>query len=159
MVRPTPSRCRSATISANAASTSSGRSDTQASSVHEPAGRCSRSWSHELSRPWPDLPSMFTRWVRWTVGRVSPVTCSDIRVAKHCACPSPCLRSTNASGGAEREAREAVLYFLMKWVFIGPLLRAFFRPEVEGRENIPADGGALLASNHLAVADSFFLPL
>jgi 1-acyl-sn-glycerol-3-phosphate acyltransferase len=52
-----------------------------------------------------------------------------------------------------------VLYFLMKWVFIGPLLRLFFRPEVEGRENIPAKGGALLASNHLAVADSFFLPL
>lgn len=51
------------------------------------------------------------------------------------------------------------MYFLMKWVFIGPLLRLFFRPEVEGKENIPADGGALLASNHLAVADSFFLPL
>jgi 1-acyl-sn-glycerol-3-phosphate acyltransferase len=52
-----------------------------------------------------------------------------------------------------------VLYFVMKWVFIGPLLRLFFRPEVEGKENIPATGGALLASNHLAVADSFFLPL
>ncbi len=60
--------------------------------------------------------------------------------------------------GEEREAREAV-YVLMKWVFIGPLLRLFFRPEVEGKENIPAKGGALLASNHLAVADSFFLPL
>jgi 1-acyl-sn-glycerol-3-phosphate acyltransferase len=44
-------------------------------------------------------------------------------------------------------------------VFLGPLLRLVFRPEVEGRENIPPDGGALLASNHLAVADSFFLPL
>jgi 1-acyl-sn-glycerol-3-phosphate acyltransferase len=52
-----------------------------------------------------------------------------------------------------------VLYFWMKWVFLGPVLRLFFRPEVEGGENIPADGGALLASNHLAVADSFFLPL
>jgi 1-acyl-sn-glycerol-3-phosphate acyltransferase len=62
-------------------------------------------------------------------------------------------------GRTEREAREAVLYFWMKWVFLGPLLRLVFRPEVEGRENIPADGGALLASNHLAVADSFFLPL
>jgi 1-acyl-sn-glycerol-3-phosphate acyltransferase len=62
-------------------------------------------------------------------------------------------------GRAEREAREAVLYFLMKWVFLGPLLRLVFRPEVEGRENIPSGGGAILASNHLAVADSFFLPL
>jgi 1-acyl-sn-glycerol-3-phosphate acyltransferase len=52
-----------------------------------------------------------------------------------------------------------VLYFWMKWVFLGPLLRLVFRPEVEGKENIPATGGALLASNHLAVADSFFLPL
>ncbi|MBB4904812.1 lysophospholipid acyltransferase family protein [Actinophytocola algeriensis] len=52
-----------------------------------------------------------------------------------------------------------MLYFWMKWVFLGPVLRLFFRPEVEGGENIPADGGALLASNHLAVADSFFLPL
>jgi 1-acyl-sn-glycerol-3-phosphate acyltransferase len=51
------------------------------------------------------------------------------------------------------------VYFLMKWVVIGPLLRLFFRPQVEGVENIPPDGGALLASNHLAVADSFFLPL
>ena len=52
-----------------------------------------------------------------------------------------------------------MLYFWMKWVFLGPVLRLFFRPEVEGAENIPAKGGALLASNHLAVADSFFLPL
>jgi 1-acyl-sn-glycerol-3-phosphate acyltransferase len=47
----------------------------------------------------------------------------------------------------------------MKHVFLGPVLRLFFRPEVEGEENVPASGGALLASNHLAVADSFFLPL
>ncbi len=52
-----------------------------------------------------------------------------------------------------------MLYWLMKHVFLGPLLRLFFRPEVEGGDNIPDDGGALLASNHLAVADSFFLPL
>jgi 1-acyl-sn-glycerol-3-phosphate acyltransferase len=52
-----------------------------------------------------------------------------------------------------------VLYWLMKHVFLGPLLRLFFRPEVEGGENIPDKGGAILASNHLAVADSFFLPL
>lgn len=52
-----------------------------------------------------------------------------------------------------------MLYFLMKWVFLGPVLKLFFRPSVEGAENIPEKGGALLASNHLAVADSFFLPL
>lgn len=52
-----------------------------------------------------------------------------------------------------------MLYWLMKHVFLGPLLRLFFRPEIEGEENVPDTGGALLASNHLAVADSFFLPL
>ncbi|OLF16843.1 lysophospholipid acyltransferase family protein [Actinophytocola xanthii] len=52
-----------------------------------------------------------------------------------------------------------MLYWLIKHVFLGPLLRLFFRPEIEGEENVPASGGAMLASNHLAVADSFFLPL
>jgi 1-acyl-sn-glycerol-3-phosphate acyltransferase len=52
-----------------------------------------------------------------------------------------------------------VLYWLMKYVLLGPLLRLVFRPRIEGTEHIPATGGAVLASNHLAVADSFFLPL
>ncbi|MFI9382311.1 lysophospholipid acyltransferase family protein [Kutzneria sp. NPDC052558] len=52
-----------------------------------------------------------------------------------------------------------MLYWLIKYVLLGPLLRLFFRPRIEGLENIPETGGALLASNHLAVSDSFFLPL
>jgi len=52
-----------------------------------------------------------------------------------------------------------VLYWLLKFVLLGPMLRLWCRPTIEGRENIPEHGGALLASNHLAVADSFFLPL
>ncbi|HEY3748091.1 MAG TPA: lysophospholipid acyltransferase family protein [Pseudonocardiaceae bacterium] len=52
-----------------------------------------------------------------------------------------------------------MMYSLMKHVLLGPVLRLFFRPKVEGAENIPTTGGAVLASNHLAVADSFFLPL
>ncbi len=48
----------------------------------------------------------------------------------------------------------------MKHIFLGPLLKVFFRPRIiEGAEHIPKDGGAILASNHLAVSDSFFLPL
>jgi 1-acyl-sn-glycerol-3-phosphate acyltransferase len=47
----------------------------------------------------------------------------------------------------------------MKWVFLGPLMRLAFRPEVRGSENLPRSGGALVASNHLAVLDSFVLPL
>ncbi len=34
-----------------------------------------------------------------------------------------------------------------------------FRPWVEGMENIPEKGPAILASNHLSFSDSFFLPL
>ncbi|WP_089950948.1 lysophospholipid acyltransferase family protein [Lentzea xinjiangensis] len=53
-----------------------------------------------------------------------------------------------------------MLYWLMKHVLLGPILRLFFQPKIiEGAENIPEDGGAILASNHLAVSDSFFLPL
>ncbi|GAA2968317.1 lysophospholipid acyltransferase family protein [Actinokineospora diospyrosa] len=52
-----------------------------------------------------------------------------------------------------------MLYWLMKRVLLGPVLHLFFRPRVEGLEHVPTTGGALLASNHLAVSDSFFLPL
>jgi len=52
-----------------------------------------------------------------------------------------------------------VLYWWSKFVLLGPLMRLFCRPEIEGLENIPERGGAILASNHLAVVDSFFLPL
>ncbi|PXY33062.1 1-acyl-sn-glycerol-3-phosphate acyltransferase [Prauserella sp. PE36] len=52
-----------------------------------------------------------------------------------------------------------MLYRLMKYVLLGPLLRLFWPTKVTGLENIPETGGAILASNHLAVADSFFMPL
>ena len=41
----------------------------------------------------------------------------------------------------------------------GPFLRALARPEVIGAENIPASGPAIMASNHLSVVDSIYLPL
>jgi 1-acyl-sn-glycerol-3-phosphate acyltransferase len=52
-----------------------------------------------------------------------------------------------------------VFYWLAKWVFIGPVLRAFWRPWIDGAENIPYDRPAILASNHLSFSDSFFFPL
>jgi 1-acyl-sn-glycerol-3-phosphate acyltransferase len=51
------------------------------------------------------------------------------------------------------------MFWLMKWVFLGPLLRLLFRPRIEGLRHVPESGGVILAGNHLAVADSFFLPL
>lgn len=50
-------------------------------------------------------------------------------------------------------------YWLFKYVLLGPLLALIGRPKVEGLENIPDHGAVILASNHLAVMDSFYLPL
>ena len=52
-----------------------------------------------------------------------------------------------------------MFYWLMKYIVIGPILKAIFRPWIVGRRNIPVEGGAILASNHLSFADSVFLPL
>jgi 1-acyl-sn-glycerol-3-phosphate acyltransferase len=52
-----------------------------------------------------------------------------------------------------------VFYWLLKHLLLGPLMRLACHPQVQGAEHIPGRGGAILASNHLAVADSFFLPL
>ncbi len=52
-----------------------------------------------------------------------------------------------------------MFYWLMKYVVIGPIIKAIFRPWIVGRRNIPASGAAILASNHLSFADSIFLPL
>ncbi|GAA1220104.1 lysophospholipid acyltransferase family protein [Prauserella alba] len=52
-----------------------------------------------------------------------------------------------------------MVYRLLKYVLLGPLLRLLWPTKVTGTENIPAEGGAIIASNHLAVADSFFMPV
>ncbi|GAA3648789.1 lysophospholipid acyltransferase family protein [Microbacterium marinilacus] len=52
-----------------------------------------------------------------------------------------------------------MFYWLMKYIVIGPLVKAIFRPWVIGAGNIPQTGPAILASNHLSVSDSVFLPL
>lgn len=52
-----------------------------------------------------------------------------------------------------------MIYWILKHIVVGPAVRVVFRPWVEGRDNIPATGGAILASNHLSFSDSIFLPL
>ncbi len=52
-----------------------------------------------------------------------------------------------------------MFYWVCKYFLIGPWLRLLFRPKVEGMEHVPADGPAILASNHLSFSDSIFLPL
>ena len=50
----------------------------------------------------------------------------------------------------------------MYWVFkaiLKPLLKGLYRIRVEGLENVPKNGPAILAANHLSFLDSFFIPL
>ena len=51
------------------------------------------------------------------------------------------------------------MQYQLSRVVAGPILHAFGRPRATGLENIPASGPALLASNHLSIIDSVYLPL
>ncbi|MGW9118934.1 lysophospholipid acyltransferase family protein [Streptomyces sp. NPDC055663] len=51
-----------------------------------------------------------------------------------------------------------MFYQVLKYVIIGPLLRLFFRPRIEGLEHIPEEGAAIVAGNHLSFSDHFLMP-
>ncbi|HET9871714.1 MAG TPA: lysophospholipid acyltransferase family protein [Propionibacteriaceae bacterium] len=51
-----------------------------------------------------------------------------------------------------------MLYWVFKWVLFTPFVRLAFRPTVEGAENIPDTGPAILVSNHISAGDTFTLP-
>ena len=51
-----------------------------------------------------------------------------------------------------------MFYRVMKTT-LGMIMRVFYRPWIRGAEHVPAQGAAILAGNHLAVIDSFFLPM
>lgn len=52
-----------------------------------------------------------------------------------------------------------MFYWFLKRVILGPLLRLVYRPWAEGLEHVPAQGPAIVASNHLSFSDSLFMPL
>ena len=51
-----------------------------------------------------------------------------------------------------------MFYWFVKYL-LRPVFRLLFQPVVTGQEHIPPEGGALLASNHLSMCDSLFLPV
>ncbi len=52
-----------------------------------------------------------------------------------------------------------MLYWIMKHIVVGPYVKAVYRAWVRGIENVPATGPVIIASNHLSVLDSVFMPL
>ncbi|WP_430332815.1 lysophospholipid acyltransferase family protein [Rhodococcus sp. ACT016] len=50
-------------------------------------------------------------------------------------------------------------YLLCRYLLIGPALHLIGRPRILGREHVPRRGPVILAANHLAVLDSFYLTL
>src|SRR5204862_4369423 len=72
------------------------------------------------------------------------------------------MTTGRAMAGADRwtlRGRTRVLYWLLKYIVLGPVLKLIFRPQVEGRECVPDEGPAIIASNHLSFSDSIFMPL
>lgn len=53
---------------------------------------------------------------------------------------------------------KGVFYWVVKAI-LGPILRIVFRPWADGTENVPKQGPAIIASNHLSFSDHFFAPL
>ncbi|MEU3720191.1 lysophospholipid acyltransferase family protein [Streptomyces californicus] len=51
-----------------------------------------------------------------------------------------------------------MFYYVLKYVVLGPVLRLLFRPRIEGLDNIPEDGAAIVAGNHLSFSDHFLMP-
>ena len=51
------------------------------------------------------------------------------------------------------------MLYVMSRLVLKPLFWLFFRPHVSGRENVPATGAVILASNHLSFIDSIVIPL
>jgi 1-acyl-sn-glycerol-3-phosphate acyltransferase len=49
-------------------------------------------------------------------------------------------------------------YRILKGV-LAPPMRALYRVEIEGIENLPFEGAAIIAANHLSFVDSLFIPL
>ena len=54
--------------------------------------------------------------------------------------------------------REAGQLYTVARAILEPLFNFGFDLQVEGVENVPADGGAIIAPNHISVLDSFFVP-
>jgi 1-acyl-sn-glycerol-3-phosphate acyltransferase len=85
---------------------------------------------------------MYLPWAPWPSGAV-----------QHSRCPECRERRRERRGYVG-----PVAYWLLKAI-LTPIFFVLWRVKVEGRENIPREGSAVLAANHQSFCDSFFIPL
>ncbi|MGM1015953.1 MAG: lysophospholipid acyltransferase family protein [Actinomycetota bacterium] len=64
-----------------------------------------------------------------------------------------------ASEPSETAPRHAGFTYTLGRAVITPLARFIYRPRIEGRENVPAEGPVIFASNHLSFIDSIAIPV
>ena len=57
------------------------------------------------------------------------------------------------------ERLETPVYWLLRYGSLGPLVNLLYTTWIEGAENIPKTGAAILAPNHLSFIDSIVVPL
>ena len=69
------------------------------------------------------------------------------------------MRPGKASGLSTTSVNDAVSRAVMRYVLIGPPLKLLTGLHVEGRDNVPREGGLIVASNHLSFIDSMVIPL
>lgn len=68
-------------------------------------------------------------------------------------------RAADVTHRIEGDGSGGGAYWLFKNVLFGPGIKRIFRPIVDGADNVPTRGPAIIASNHLSVADWLFTPL
>lgn len=64
--------------------------------------------------------------------------------------------SSSAETGRRRRGR---FTYTLGRSLITPLARLVYRPRIEGREHVPAEGAVIFASNHLSFIDSIAIPV
>ncbi|WP_432559149.1 lysophospholipid acyltransferase family protein [Granulicoccus sp. GXG6511] len=73
--------------------------------------------------------------------------------------PDPTATDAVVRVGEEGDGSGGGTYWLFKNILLGPGIKRIFRPVVEGADNVPEQGAAIIASNHLSIADWLFTPL
>lgn len=92
-------------------------------------------------------------WLRMIGGHYRQWTVSTIRQNRSGPSPTPVSKFETAGGNKKRMAMEPT--YQLARAILRPFLAAWFRWTIEGEENIPRKGQAILVFNHIAYLDPF----